>query len=179
LRNDESQPYLTDDPETNPFVAPTAGLRTSILSPAEEQTRWLRWGWPTAVVLHLPVPLWFGWMVTANGLPKLGMFFGIAIVYWIGRRLCSGSPWLMKRLCIGAMITSVSQFWPIAQMFIGAYAISISGTIFSVDNFGGGPGNMNSLPGVVLATILTGIGLIIPSLAVGMMAMAIFDRGKV
>lgn len=83
----------------------------------------------------------------------------------------------MRRLTVGAMITSVSQFWPMAQMLIGLLAISISAAIFSVDNNGRGVGDLNSFPAVVLATILTGIGLIIPSLIVGMIAVAIFGRG--
>jgi hypothetical protein len=176
--SDESKFHLTDDPETNPFVAPSTGPQTSFVSRAEEQARWLRWAWPTAVVIHLPVPLWFGWLVSEGGIPKLGMFVGITFVFWIGKRLCPGSPWLMKRLSVGALITSVSQFWPMAQMLIGMFAISVSGMLFSVDNYGRGPGQLNSLPGVVLATILTGIGLIIPSLVVGMIVIAIFGRGK-
>jgi hypothetical protein len=178
LKSEHSESQLTDDPELNPFVAPTTGPQTTVISTPEERSRWLRFAWPTAVVLHLPVPLWFGWFVAAGGIARLGMFAGIAIVYGIGRRLCSSNPWLMKRLAVGSMITSVSQFWPMAQMLIGMFAISVSAAIFSVNNSGRGPGELDSFPGVALATILTGLGLIIPSLIVGMVAVAIFGRGN-
>jgi hypothetical protein len=171
---DETPFQLSSDPERNPFAAPTTKPATEQLSRRERDARWLRWAWPMAIVLHLPITLWFGWAASADGFPKTGMFVGIAVTYWTGRQLCPNHSRLMKSLTIGAIATSVSQFWPIAQLFIGVFAMQISNAIFQ----GPSKDNLQNFPSVLVATLLTGTGLIVPSLLLGWMMLAVFDRTR-
>ncbi|MFN9720069.1 MAG: hypothetical protein ACK58L_15330 [Planctomycetota bacterium] len=150
---------------------------------SEKEDRWLRWGWPLAVAIHLPIPLFFGWTTSGEGLPRLGMFFGIALVYFVGRRLIPSRRWFMRRLTIGAFITSISQIWPVGQMMIGVVAILISKTIFSdavfgVIRTGGNWRELENLPAVMSATVLTGLGLILPSFLVGFVTVFLMDSNR-
>lgn len=179
----ENPSTITDDPSTNPFAAPTAADPVIESDRAEKDERWLRWGWPLAVAIHLPIPLFFGWTISGEGLPRLGMFFGIALVYFVGRRLIPSRRWFMRRLTIGAFITSISQIWPVGQTMIGIVAIMISKAIFRDAAFGvigtsGAPRELGNLPAVMSATVLTGLGLILPSFLVGLVIVYLMDSNR-
>lgn len=102
------------------------------------------------------------------------MLLGVVAVYWFGRRLCVRWPNMMRRLAVGSMITSVSQFWPVGQMWIGYFALTISEMI-DISPLTT-PGNIGGVPMIFLATVLTGLGLIIPSLIIGIIAAQVFKE---
>lgn len=167
-------PHLIADPEVNPFASPRTEPKGKAGQHSSKSPSWLRWAWPLAIILHLPVPVWYGCQVTSPDLARLGMLFGVATVYWIGHRLCLCCPWLMQRLAVGAMMTSVSQFWPVGQMWIGYWALSTS-EVLAISPLSSA-GNIGSVPMIFLATILTGLGLIIPSLIIGIVAVQVYNE---
>ncbi len=177
----EKSPTISDDPATNPFAAPT--MDAPAVERDENDVRWLSFGWPIAIACQLPVPLFFGWSVSGEGLPRLGMLFGILLVYFCGKRLRSSRPWMMKRLTIGAYATCVSQFWPVGQMMIGIVATGFARALFNYPIFGyfgasSSPSELATVPAVLCATVLTGIGLIVPSLIVGIVVVYLFGSRR-
>lgn len=164
---------MTSDPNLNPFAPPTTPSNTvdDSLSTFAGKPLILQTAWALAVVINLPIPLMLGHSVTNAGLPRIGMPVGIALVYFFGVWCCTQRPGLMWRLIFGSGFTAVTQFWPIAHMLIGAAAVGVSKFVFDPET---GGQNMDRISAVLSATLLTGSGLIFPSLIVGVSVFAVF-----
>lgn len=67
----------------------------------------------------------------------------------------------MKSISLGSLVTAISQFFPILHMYVGMAAITIC-TLGATD------GDMTGVVEIMMTTVLTGVGLIIPSLALVM-----------
>jgi hypothetical protein len=131
----------------------------------------LQAAWMLAVLLNLPVPVMLGESAVSDPRAMVGMPLGIAAVYLPGIWLCLKRAGLMWRLIVGSSITALFQFYPIPHMLIGMIAMGISQVIFDPH---GTTRDISSLPEATLVTILTGIGLIIPSLLMGTALFAAF-----
>jgi len=128
-------------------------------------------------VVNLPIPLIFGFDVTDES-RWIGMLFGIAAVYLCGFWGCNVMPRIMYRLNIGSSLVAVSQFFPILHIIVGSMAVDVSKPLFGEAQRTSG--DMTGIAEITSATILTGIGLIIPSLAMGTVIVAVFrlDRNS-
>lgn len=159
--------------DINPYEAPSAhsplpvaqSPSTFFQKPAVVQSAWF-----LAVAINLPIPLMFGFSMTAEG-AALGMLIGIAMVYLAGAWICLHRPEVMWRLIVGSAFTAIGQIWPILHMLVGMIAMGISKFLF---NAGRETDQINAIPEVVLTTLLTGIGLIMPSLVMGLMFLMVF-----
>ncbi|KAJ3058971.1 hypothetical protein HK102_010226 [Quaeritorhiza haematococci] len=74
--------------------------------------------WTVVVAANLPVPLYFGIMVTsASG--RLGMACGVLLIYWLGRRACHVAREAMVAVIYGGWAVAASQFFPVLQIAAG------------------------------------------------------------
>lgn len=165
---------MTTDTDDNPYAAPIVSEITTeshkppglINKPSVLQTAWL-----LAVLLNLPVPIMFGESAVSDARALVGLPLGIAAVYFTGVLVCLQRSGPMWRLIVGSGITALSQFFPFAHMMIGLLAMGLSESIFDPDR---STRDISSLPEAALATILTGLGLILPSLLMGAGVFVIF-----
>jgi hypothetical protein len=123
----------------------------------------LLWLWPIAVLINLPVPWWMGWDMARHEGRWFGMPVGITIWLAAGAWLIHRIPTHMVAMMCGSIVVAISQFWPMAHLWIGMFACAISRGVC------GDPEGMrfHSTLGVVLVTLLTGVGLILLSLVIG------------
>ncbi len=150
---------------SNPYAAPESVSSTDGSEYVERVSDSIYTGWIVVVLLNIPLPIFFGFMVS-SGFSRAGMLVGIAIVGLSGYWLCGKVPVVMSRLCVGAVITAMLQLFPILHIYIGSAAIALTSAIFS--NFGGGPQDtMDGILEVTTATLLTGSGIIILALVIG------------
>ncbi len=157
--------------DANPYAAPmvhdfsSSGETTTTFftKPIVLQSAWL-----LAVLINLPIPVMFGSGVVV-GPARFGMLLGIIAVYAVGVWCCTMQSGTMWRLIVGSLLTALSQLWPVLHMFVGLIAMGISRAIFFVVDE-----NFTRIPEVISATILTGIGLILPSFAFGLVGIAVF-----
>lgn len=165
---------MTTDSDDNPYAAPAVsdnievGSEPSgfINSPTVLQAAWL-----LAVLLNLPVPVMLGKSAVSDPRAMVGLPLGIAAVYIAGFWVCLQRTGLMWRLIVGSSITALCQFVPVAHMMIGMMAMGISQAIFDPYRT---TRDISSLPEAALATVLTGLGLIVPSLLMGAGLFAVF-----
>lgn len=153
----------TESSDSNPFAPPQ--VASVVAPPAMFDTRRLRTRWMIAVAINLPIPVLFGVMVT-SGFGRFGMLLGTAIVATTGYFLCRRNPSVMVRLNLGAIPVALLQVWPVLHMFVGMLAME---TVRWLNTVVGGTsqGDMSGLFEITLATLLTGMGLILPSLLAG------------
>lgn len=160
--------------DINPYEAPSADIPLPVAqSPSTffQKPVVVQSAWVLAVLINVPVPLMSGFSFTAAGAARLGMLIGIAAVYGAGVWICLHRADVMWRLMIGSMFTALSQFWPILHMLVGAAAMAASRFIFDPDRR---TEKIEAIAEVVLTTLLTGIGLIIPSLLTGLIFLMLF-----
>lgn len=149
--------------EDNPYLAPQ--VTDAVSSPnATIRVVSLRIAWIVAVLINLPIPVMFGISMT-KGVGRLGMVVGTILVSIVGLQLCRTKAFLMLRLCIGSVLTALSQFYPVLQMLVGIVGVGISRFVCSP--FSPGSGDLSGPVEVTLATVLTGLGLILPSIGMG------------
>jgi len=165
---------MNSEQDINPYEAPSAN---SPLPAAQSpsiffQKPWVvQSAWFLAVAINLPVPLMFGFSLTAVGAARLGMLIGIAAVYGTGVWICVHRAEVMWRLIVGSVFTALSQFLPMLHMLVGIVAMGISKFIFDPDRE---RDQIEAIPEVVLTTLLTGIGLILPSIVMGLIFLMLF-----
>lgn len=160
--------------DINPYEAPSAhSPLPAAQSPSTffQKPRVVQSAWFLAVAINLPLPLWLGFNATADGAARLGMPIGIVTVYGTGVWICSHRPEVMWRLIVGSMFTAVTQFLPILHMLVGIAAMGISKFIFDAKRE---REQIESIPEAVLSTLLTGVGLILPSLVMGLIFVMLF-----
>ena len=165
---------MNAEQDLNPYQAPSAhsplpvaqSPSTFFQKPVVVQSAWL-----LAVAINLPMPLMLGFDATSDGAARLGMPIGIVTVYGIGVWICLHRAEVMWRLIVGSIFTALTQIWPVLHMLVGIVAMGISKLIFD-------PGRereqIEALPEVVFTTLLTGIGLILPSLVMGLIFLMFF-----
>ena len=166
---------MSVEQDQNPFAVPMVRDSPAI-SPLHERPLRPHFAWFCMVIVNLPIPLLFGFGVTSDA-GRIGMLIGIAAVYVCGFWGCNVMPRIMYRLNVGSILVAVSQLWPMLHMSVGMMAVGISQAAFGGTL--GTTGNMTGIAEIACATILTGIGLIIPSVVLGTIIVAIFglDRG--
>lgn len=160
--------------DVNPYEAPSAHSPLPVAqSPSTFfQKPWVvQSAWFLAVAINLPMPLILGFDATADGVARLGMLIGIVMVYSIGVWICLHRAEVMWRLIVGSIFTALSQIWPILHMIVGLVAMGISKLIFDANRE---REQIEAIPEVVLTTLLTGIGLILPSLVMGLIFLMLF-----
>jgi hypothetical protein len=160
--------------DINPYAAPSAhsplpvaqSPSTFFQKPVVVQSAWF-----LAVSMNLPMPLILGFDATAEGAARLGMPIGIVTVYGTGVWICLHRADVMWRLIVGSMFTALTQIWPVLHMLVGIVAMGISKFIFDPNRE---RGEIEVIPEVLLTTLLTGIGLILPSLVMGLVFLMMF-----
>ncbi len=125
--------------------------------------------------VNLPVAVMFG-RSACDWPAAFGMVVGCALINVTGLWLCRTSPHFMLRLCLGSIAVAVSQFFPVLHMIVGMIAVGISRSICNLSIEMSDPirGNMTGLDEVTLSTLLTGLGLILPSVAMGYLIGMVF-----
>ena len=161
----------TETSTSNPFAPPQ--VESVVAQPTVFDTRRLRTWWMIVVAINLPIPVMFG-LTVSSGFGRFGMLLGIAIVATIGCFSCSRVPPLMMRLNIGALLTALSQLLPMLHMFVGMFALEIVRRLNSVVG-GTDQDDLSGLFEITLATLLTGLGLILPSILAGLV-LGLFAR---
>jgi hypothetical protein len=165
---------MNSEQDINPYEAPSAHSPLPVAqSPSTFfQKPWVvQSAWFLAVVINLPMPLILGFDATADGAPRLGMPIGIFAVYFTGVWICWHRAEVMWRLIVGSIFTALTQIWPIVHMIVGLVAMGISKLIFDANRE---REQIEAIPEVVLTTLLTGIGLILPSLVMGLIFLMLF-----
>ena len=170
--------YMTNEnPDDNPFAPPT--VQSSLVRDVQQpSSRSLIIYWIIAFCINLPLPVMLGALRT-SGPGNIGMIIGCVIVNVTGLWLCRVAPYFMLRLSVGSVPVALSQFFGVLHIFVGLAAIKVSSLIFhsTADPRSGDMtriGDMARIDEVTLATILTGIGLILPSIAIGYLAGLLF-----
>ena len=146
--------------DVNPYAAPTVQA-VEVESTGRASAHMATVAWLMAVLINLPVPVMLGISCT-RGPGQIGMLIGVLAFAGIGLMLCRRSPRLMKDLSFGSVLTALSQFFPILHMYVGMAALTIC-------TLGATNGDMTGVVEITMATVLTGVGLIIPSLVVGVL----------
>lgn len=160
--------------DANPYEAPSAlGVLSAAQPPSVffQKPAVVQTAWFLAVSMNLPIPLWLGFDVTSDGAARIGMPIGILTVYGTGVWICSHRPEVMWRLIVGSIFTALTQIWPIFHMLVGIVAMGVSKFIFDPNRE---REQIEAIPEVVLTTLLTGIGLILPSLVMGLIFLMVF-----
>ena len=160
--------------DANPYEAPLALGELPAAQPPSaffQKPAVVQTAWFLAVAINLPMPLLLGFDATAEGAARLGMPIGIVTVYGIGVWICLHRAEVMWRLIIGSIFTALTQIWPVLHMVIGIVAMGISKFIFDANRE---REQIEAVPEVVLTTLLTGIGLILPSIVMGLIFLMLF-----
>ncbi len=112
---------MTERREPIPRLDPVP-VRESDLQPDETSNHFLAVWWTFIYALNLIVPLFLCSMIVM-GAAKIGMTCGILAAWGVGLAICIlRGPW-RRALLTGSVITAISQFLPVAQIFAGSYAI--------------------------------------------------------
>lgn len=165
---------MSEELESNPYSAPSMqdiAISTEVASAFFLKTRVVQSAWALAVLINLPIPVMFGSDV-ARGELRIGMVIGVLAVYGVGAWCCTMRPSVMWRLIVGSGLTALSQFFPVLHLVVGTIAMGISRFVFSELNPAGE--TLTRLSQVIASTILTGVGLILPSIIFGLVGIAIF-----
>ncbi len=160
-----------ENPDDNPFAPPTV-QSSPVRDVQQPSSRSLIIYWIIAFCINLPLPVMLGALRT-SGPGNIGMIIGCVIVNVTGLWLCRVAPDFMLRLSVGSVPVALSQFFVVLHIFVGLAAISVSSWIFnpSTDS---PSGDLTRIDEVTLTTILTGIGLILPAIAIGYLAGLLF-----
>ena len=164
---------MSVEQDQNPFAAPAVQDNATNSMRASDSLK-PHFAWLCMLVINLPIPLIFGFVASEAG--RIGMLLGIAAVYLCGFLCCNVMPRIMYRLNIGSSLVAVSQFLPMLQTIVGVEAVGISRAVF-----GGAQstsGDMTGIAEITCATILTGIGLIIPSVVIGIIIVAVLGLDR-
>lgn len=144
----------------NPYAAPPTTERIEAPPPTEgHRPPYVLW--IAVVLINLPVPVMLGTGTTV-GFGRIGMPFGILLVGAVGLLLCKQNPVMMRNLSKGATATALSQFYPMLHMFVGVVTVGVCSGAGSR-----GGAEMDGIFQITAATVITGLGLILPSLIVG------------
>jgi len=155
----------------NPYGAPQSGG-----GPKVESGQPLRAGratlfsWIGAFAFNLLVPLMIGWSIT-RGAARLGLIAACLVLLVGGGWLCYVRPALARKTIAGALVTGVSQVFPLLQFLVGAVIIRILSKV----GLGEGPLPLMSftaaggflatfLVGAILIAVAAGIGAVCPPL---------------
>jgi hypothetical protein len=120
--------------------------------------------WTAVVAANLPVPLYFGMIVTNAG-GKLGMACGVALIYWLGLRACRVARGAIIAVVHGGWVVAAFQIFPVLQMAAGTAGLSLASALglarfhVAVD--------VDVVLGGFLATLATGAILIAVAAALG------------
>ncbi len=152
----------------NPYAVEPASIQPSIDVSPSAGLSWRSAAWGAVVLINLPVPLMLG-MACSRGGSVIGMPIGILAVLLTGLWCCRRIPKAMTMLNSGAVVTALSQFWPIAHDIIGIFAVGISRLVFDRE---AGDRMLTKVISVTSATLLTGGGLIFLSFIFGAILMA-------
>jgi len=152
----------------NPYAVESAVVEPGVSTSEPKSGSWLRIAWIAVVLINLPVPLLFG-NECCKEAATFGMPIGILIVVVTGLWCCRQIPKMMAMLNSGAVITALSQFWPMFHIVIGSMAVGISQWLFEDS---GNSTNLSKVPSATSATLITGAGLILVSFVFGAILMA-------
>lgn len=171
----DDSPMIDSEFAENPYAVEAAAIEPVVDASPSNGLLWRRVAWGAVVLFNLPIPLMFGTSVCKAG-SVIGMPIGILIVLLTGLWCCRGTPKAMTMLNSGAVVTALSQFWPVAHTMIGSFAVGISQLVFDRN-----PNTLNltRVVSATSATLLTGAGLILLSFIFGAILMAfasIFQR---
>lgn len=125
--------------------------------------------WNAVYIYNLLVPLAFGFTET-QGDARLGMFTGVAILWYVGRRLAVRSPLLSTALLWGGTFVALCQFMPIGHLMVGTHAVEWSRNFEMVPHE---YGLLTSFLGGLSATCITGGVCMLVGLLIGMMVLAL------
>lgn len=160
---------MTDSPfPDNPYAVESAVVEHAVSTSEPKSGSWLGIAWVAVVLINLPVPLLFG-SECCKEAATFGMPIGILTVVVGGLWGCRQIPKAMKMLNSGAVITALSQFWPMFHIVIGSLAVGISQWLFEDS---GNSTNLTKVPSATLATLITGAGLILVSFVFGAVLLA-------
>ena len=141
--------------DVNPYAAPTVQA-VEVESTGRASAHMATVAWLMAVLINLPVPVMLGISCT-RGPGQIGMLIGVLAFAGVGLILCRRVPSLMKSISLGSLVTAISQFFLILHMYVGMAAITIC-------KLGAANGDLTGVVEITMTTVLTGVGLIIPSL---------------
>jgi hypothetical protein len=115
--------------------------------------------WALVFGLNLIVSLFFGWMVTAEG-GRIGMAAGVALLWYLGHRLCAISDPFGRALVAGGFVVALTQLFPIAHIFVGIVSVGIAQSLLHEPDSG------SSIHSPIAGLIATGsMGVIMMTVA--------------
>ena len=145
-------------PEINPYQPPAEiEEEPANRAPQRELDYFSFWFWPFALALNLIVPLMFAWGVTSrNG--RIGMFLGIGLILAGGWIVCYYYSSIARRMIGSAVLTAMTQVYPIPQMLAGMIALSVVNLLEShqPDEMDRGLPMMHTELGGFVATMIVG-----------------------
>lgn len=135
--------------------------------------RALWWGlWSNVYLVNLPVPLFFGFLVTSGG-GWIGMGCGVIVTWCLGQIVCLWSGTLRKALVIGGCVVALTQLFPVLQFILVGIAVDLWEGATGI-SFDGGPQPRTALEFSGFAvTLLTAQMHIAIAVAVGYLALGV------
>lgn len=113
--------------ELNPYQSPESA-KEKVERPKQLERRlelFAMLGWPIALGLNLPIPLYFG-VVRTQFAGRSGMTLGILVILGLGYLFCYCRPDLSRRFVWASSVMAGTQFLPIIQIIAGMIAITIA-----------------------------------------------------
>ena len=151
------QQDLTDHTaDFNPYQVP---ISTDVVTEVGSGTRLYRrqWVvWTGNLAINLPVAVFFGTSVTKE-VGRFGMVVGVLMVWLVGLALCRSHPAVVRFVNFSGILTALSQFFPMLQMYAGMIAVTVVGFLWGESNvFRNSPVNGQVMP-VTAMTLLTAV----------------------
>lgn len=159
----------------NPYQAPTSGHSPSLEMNQVEQQPASVAAWVLVYSLNLPVPFFFGIVVT-DGTGKFGMVLAVVVLLAAGVFATRRYPRTLTAISIGGLVTALSQFYPMLQMFAGMAALFVTEALSLSDSGAVGAGgfeNVGTVLGGFCATCITAfIEIIVAAMVGGLVQLA-------
>ncbi len=114
------------------------------------------WDWTWVFALNLIVPLMFGRSFTDQA-GRIGMAAAIALLWYLGDRLCTMGEAVARALVIGGLFVALTQPWPFPQVIAGSIALEVAAALGQATLPDSSPPIIGTELGGLVATGLTGV----------------------
>ena len=164
---------------SNPYEAPQSSGISRIPKVASVEFR-LLWAWALVFILNLPVPIFFA--VPFSTRYSLFGLAGILLLFLLaGLVVCRQFARLGQCLVAGSLLTALSQFVPLLQLFSGLVAISSAQSLgFTIDNPNSNDGAIRfllpSITGIIWTGLVAGGIIACCAIATGLILRLLFPK---
>ena len=98
----------------------------------------------------------------------IGMLFAVTLLWLLTHGIFDRHRSLRGPLLTGGVCVAISQFYPALQFVAGAVSVTVASRLIPITDHGGRALQKLSMPGAILATMLTGGSLLVVAVVIGM-----------